>query len=436
MQRGPLSDARLLALASEIGDGTVCSETDWLEWKRELDLTTKRARFQLSKHILGMANRLPGAAQRNCEGYGYIFIGVEGGSMPGTPQIDPAQLHDWINPYIGATGPKWRHRYLQSSNVTVLAIEVDPPRSGDSIHTLRRAYENSHRGMIFVRKSGKTHPAEPGDIENLEGRARGNRLDMDFGLAGAEQISWFECGSFEHAVGYIADRERSSQLTEARHYNRPTGSSNALETFRQAAQSALCGNDKRSLDTYEDQVDEWHAEWLSCAPQHWIQKYMEAGHGVYTLQLANLTDENFSSVQVRLQLEEVHIVDEISPASVDLPTKPTPFGREIGLFAVPNLSFPLLGSDLSYSSNPATIYVTHSDGNAELVWEVGHLRPEETVESDKMCILVNAPRASNHLSIHWMATSTSVNGVKRGILKKPLTDDPILLHDIEHDLGR
>ena len=95
-----LSNERLRALAREISEGRIGSEEDWLEWKKELDLNNPRARYQLSKHILGIANRPPEVALRNCEGYGYIFIGVENGSMPGSPQIDPAQLHDWINPYV------------------------------------------------------------------------------------------------------------------------------------------------------------------------------------------------------------------------------------------------------------------------------------------------------------------------------------------------
>ncbi len=312
MERGPLSDERLRALAREISEGRMSSEEDWLEWKRELDLNNQRARFRLSKHILGMANRSPEVAQRNCEGYGYIFVGVEDGSMPGTLPIDPAQLHDGINPYIGATGPNWRPRYLQGNNVVVLVVEVDPPRWGDSIHTLRRGYNNFHSGMIFVRKNGKTHPAEPEDIENLERRARGSRLDIQFRLAGADQISWFDRVSLDDAVVSISDHERSSQLARARNCNRHPGASDPFGTMMSlaSAQALGLGKDRRSLDTFERQVDEWRAEWTESAPQHWIQQYMEAGHGVYVLELANLTDENFSSVQVRLQAEEVHIVDE------------------------------------------------------------------------------------------------------------------------------
>ena len=104
MQPESLSDEQLRSLAQEVHSGIVGSETDWLEWKSALDLTRAAARFEGSRQILGMANRVPGLARRNCGGYGYILVGVEPGAMPGTDRFDPAQLHDWIDPYIGATG--------------------------------------------------------------------------------------------------------------------------------------------------------------------------------------------------------------------------------------------------------------------------------------------------------------------------------------------
>ena len=77
MQPGSLSDEQLRSLAKEIRDGVTATETDWLEWKRALDLTTAAARFEVSRQILGMANRVPGLARRNCGGYGYLLVGVE-----------------------------------------------------------------------------------------------------------------------------------------------------------------------------------------------------------------------------------------------------------------------------------------------------------------------------------------------------------------------
>ena len=164
MQPGSLSDEQLQSLAKEIRDDSVSSETDWLEWKSALDLTQTKARFGVSKQILGMANRDPGLARRNRGGYGYVLVGVEPGAMRGTERFDPAELHDWINPYIGATGPAWQPRYIQVDDTTILAIEVEPPRdrrlvftpSGRPTTVLMRGRSSSGRTARPTQRSPKT----------------------------------------------------------------------------------------------------------------------------------------------------------------------------------------------------------------------------------------------------------------------------------------
>ena len=191
MQPRSLSDEQLQSLTKEIHEGIAGSETDWLEWKSALDLARAEARFQLSRQILGMANRDPVLPGRNCGGYGYVLVGVEPGAMRGTDRFDPAELHDWIDPYIGATGPAWRPRYILVDDTTVLAIEVEPPRDGDSIRTLRKTFGNFGAGAVFVRKNGKIHPAEPEDIKNLEQRVQGARLGVVLAFVGDTPLLGF-----------------------------------------------------------------------------------------------------------------------------------------------------------------------------------------------------------------------------------------------------
>ena len=120
--------------------------------------------------------------------------------MVGAPQYDPAHLDDWINPYVGATGPTWEPRYTQTGSTTVLVVEVSPPRPGDKIHTLRKEHGNFHKGTVFGRKNGKTHPADPEDMENLERRSRGTWLNVYFGLGGANLgVLWVVRGAMKGA---------------------------------------------------------------------------------------------------------------------------------------------------------------------------------------------------------------------------------------------
>ena len=325
MQPRSLSDEQLQTLAKEIRDGIVGIETDWLEWKSALDLNKAEARFGLSKPILGMANRDPGLPGRNRGGYGYVLVGVEPGAMPGTDQFDPAKLHDWIDPYIGATGPAWRPRYIQVDDTTILAIEVDPPRDGDSIHTLRKTFEKIRAGTVFVRKNGKTHPAEPEDIKNLEQRVQGSRLSVDLGFVGDLAISWFDESALVATITEIADSQKEALLSQAQEPDR------AAEAQAEASRmlTGLYKPDTRTISQYTEEVNQWHSEWTEQAPGHWMGAFADAdaGHGTCSLSLTNLTDHNFTSVEVRLEIPDAQAFTNLYDLERDIPKKPLPYGQ-------------------------------------------------------------------------------------------------------------
>lgn len=436
MRSEALSDAQIGVLAEEIRDGVISAETDWVEWKRSIDFSTAEGRFPLAKNVLGMANRMPETALRNLGGYGYILVGAEPGSIVGVDPVDPARLHDWIDPYIGATGPDWQPRYLTVDDKTLAVIEVAPPRHGDRIHTLRRECGNFQRGTIFVRKNGKTHQADDQDVANLELRSKGTRLELDLLLVGTEPMSWFDGIAVEAEITRIANRSRDEQLAHARGYRAVSRPSTA-RSFAEGRTMALAfPRERRSLDEFGDEVDEWHSEWTHGAFQHWAESYMLAGHGVYSLRLRNLTDQNFTSVQVRLHIDGAQVEEELPMAAVELPKKPTPFGEDTSLFGIGNFNQPILMPRVDFAAplDQPEISVTQLNGAVEVVWNAGHLRPVGSINSAELCILVGALQDSTHLSIAWSATSTSVNGVHQGVLEIPIAPHPTLFDDIEHDL--
>lgn len=440
MQPGSLSDEQLRSLAKEIHAGIIGSETDWLEWKSTLDLTTAPGRFEVSRQILGMANRVPGLARQNCGGHGYILVGVEPGAMPGTDRLDPAQLHDGINPYLGATGPAWRPRYIQVDNATILAIEVEPPRAGDSIHTLKKTYDSSTKGAIFVRKNGKTHPAEPEDIENLEQRVQGAQLDLDLALVGDLPISWFDMQALIATIERFANSERDAQLRRARQMQDPDPVAEAYSQISRTVAIALHGPDDRAIEQYADEVAQWHSQWTERAPEHWMSAYAAASHGMCSLSLTNLTDHNFTSVEVCLEIPGARVITDLDEIETNLPKMPRPFGQGRGLagITVPDhltmshLAKSLAVAGLDYAS---TVWVDNDDDGAFVTWEAGDVRPEQQLRTDPLYVLVGEAPSTRQLSVGWRATSTSVSGVARGAIHLPLSDGPVLLDSIEHDLG-
>lgn len=431
MQPGSLSDEQLRSLAKEVRDGVTDTETDWLEWKRALDLTAPAGRFEVSRQILGMANRVPGLARRNCGGYGYILVGVEQGALLGTARFDPAQIHDWFDPYIGATGPAWQTRYVHVDNTTILALEVEPPRPGDSIRTLKKSYDSFGRGAIFVRKNGKTHPAEPEDIENLQQRARGAQLDLDLTLIGDLPISWFDKRALTATTKQVADREKEAQLRRARQTQAP----DTLTDFRISRTMAMAVGipDDRTIEQYADEVAQWHTHWTERAPEHWISAYAAAGHGTCSLSLTNLTDHNFTSVEVCLEIPGARVITDLDEVKTNLPTVPRLFGQGRWPLSIGGLDGSLLrvpGPDYS-----PTVWVANDDDGAFVTWHVGDVRPEQTLHKGPLYVLVGEAPSTRQLSVGWSATSTSVSGVARSATELTLSDRPISFDDIEHDLA-
>ena len=436
MQPGSLSDEQLRSLAKKIRDAITDTETDWLEWKRALDLTAPAARFEVSRQILGMANRDPGLARRNCGGYGYILVGVEQGAMPGTAQFDPAQLHDGINPYIGATGPAWQPRYIQVDNTTILAIEVEPPRPGDSIHTLKKSYDSFDRGRIFVRKNGKTHPAEPEDIENLQQRVQGAQLDLDLALTGHRPISWFDKQALITTITQIAASEKEAQLRRARQTQAPDAPADAYLRISRTMARALDRPDDRTIEQYADEVAQWHTQWTERAPEHWMSAYAAAGHGTCSLSLTNLTDHNFTSVEVCLEIPGARVITDLDEVETDLPKMPRPFGQGRWPAGIAGLAdFDISAVRVAGLDYVQTVWVENDDDGAFVTWDVGDVRPEQTLDTDPLYVLVGEAPSTRQLSVGWRATSTSVSGVARGVIELPLWDRPVPLDSIEHGLG-
>lgn len=103
------------------------------------------------------------------------------GGRAGVNELDPADLTQAIQPYLGHWGPAWTRAYVRDSAASVLAIIVNAPRQGDRIFALEKELTVTGRtylaGTIFVRHHGQTIQADPGDIRALEERLLAPRRD-------------------------------------------------------------------------------------------------------------------------------------------------------------------------------------------------------------------------------------------------------------------
>lgn len=70
-------------------------------------------------------------AAQHFEGRGLIVIGLEPGNLVGAPEIDPAELHNAIQPYLADPAPRWDVQYLtyKGKQVHVVAVTAPQPAS-------------------------------------------------------------------------------------------------------------------------------------------------------------------------------------------------------------------------------------------------------------------------------------------------------------------
>ena len=290
------------------------------------------------------------------------------------------------------------------------------------------------RRAIRVRRNVKIHPAKPEDIENLQQRVQGAHLDLDLTLVGDLPISWFDKQALIAMITQIADSEKETQLRRAGQTQEPDTRADAYGISRTMAR-ILSEPDDRTIEQYADEVAQWHSQWTERAPEHWMSAYAAAGHGMCSLSLTNVTDHNFASVEVCLEIPGARVITDLDEVETDLPKVPRPFGRgrwPSGIAGFDRLSMsPLRVAGLG----APTVWVDNDDDGAVVMWEAGDVRPEQTLDTDPLYVLVGEAPSTRQLSAGWSATSTSISGVARGAIQLPLSDWPVSLDSIEHDLG-
>ncbi len=147
-----------------------------VEWKSGYkNLTDTEPSFAIGRAILGLANRPVTVANTVFEGVGYVLVGVEPGSMNGQVVPDSAELLNAIRRFTGHGWPHWDPRSVVIDGRNVLVITVEPPRDGDRIALLRKAFQPAKgtavaEGTVFVRQPGATERASRMEIEMLQDR--------------------------------------------------------------------------------------------------------------------------------------------------------------------------------------------------------------------------------------------------------------------------
>ncbi len=444
-------------------------EAHWIEWKRGLDLATKQGCFPIARTILGMANRMPAAAGLVCEGLGYTVVGAEPGNLAGVMSVDLADLDQILEPWLGGVeGPRYAPTYVVLEGKKVLVVVVEAPKNGDPIFTLRKEFEGGARdGDVYVRKGARTERANSADMKALMERAAaagGPAPDLEVSLVGDVPLSWFDALSVDGVVtAWVADRRRAMESAaraeeRLRHpetaplpKHRNFGAASAVADFaRQQEQLARMARDatrmariagladepdKRSLDEYLAEVEQWTERATEAAPAVLVDRYLRGRHGRVAVRVHNPSGRYLPKVMVELHFEWERVVSTEPDYDEEyLPAEPRPYGEPTPSplarsLAISPLTYPSIISS-SLGGNPLPPRSWIEEGSVKIVFNVGDLRQEGTDTSDDHYLLLPERPPDGILRGTWKATVPEVHGVIRGDLDVPVQDDPVDLRDL------
>ena len=150
------------------------------------------------------------------------------------------------------------------------------------------------------------------------------------------------------------------------------------------------------------------------------------------LSLTNLTDRNFTSVEVHLEIPDAQVFTHLYEFETKLPKKPLPYGQGRLSLGFDNGPSTLL---LPHRGYTPTVWADNHEDRAVVTWEVGDVRPEQTLHFDPLYVLVRKDPSTRRLSVSWSATSKSANGVARGTIELRFSDRSVAFDSIEHDLN-
>jgi hypothetical protein len=437
----------LRRLVSAVVHASDHDETDWIEWKSTLDLAGKEGCFQVARAILGLANRLPDRALLTCGGLGYVVVGAEPGNLLGIASVDPATLDEIIQPYLGgAGGPVWAPNYVPVEGKMVLVVVVESPRLGDLIFTLRKEFDKYLSGTVFVRKHGRTLPADANDLDALQARLKGSPVagsDLEVCLVGDVPLSWLDEVAAVQAIAEGVAVQRDRLVAEARAEDQrlhPAASDTeklpgfpvtplmAQEFRRIAADLASYGDllgqpDTRTLAEYVAEVDDSAKRLVAAKKNGLMGRYFSAGHGVVAVQVRNLSQRFLPDVELEVLLASDRATCFDEKPEFEYVPEPRKLGERK---PAPSLIGTLTPSMLRLANLPQRPRPRISvEAAARIRFRIGDLRPEATETSERVYLFVAECPESGSIPGDWKATVRGVDAVLTGKVEVLATREPV-----------
>ncbi|MGN9756046.1 AlbA family DNA-binding domain-containing protein [Streptomyces sp. SD31] len=396
------SPRQLLDLVTAIRDAAEHDESDWIEWKSNLDLTKKEVKATLARHIIGMANRIPEKSAATCGGYGYIAIGVEPENVEGVTSLDLADLDSGLQAYLGHQGPEWSASYVTLDGRTVLVISVEPAKIGDPIHTLHKDFANYTAGMIFVRRMGRTVQANPGEVVALTRRAtQSTTTQQKMSISSDIEPVAVPLWKFNEFIGEAVAKRRAILLDPKNSTRRP----NRL---------GIAANlDSRTEADYMEEVAEYIEEYHEHLINSARKDYVRAGAGAALLTVSNPDQMSHQGVRVELNFPtwlSVILAKDYEEVEFKQPRPPEPLGTKMSyMFNTSNLATLI-------SPRPGQSEIETSIEPGIVVFNVASVRAEGHVKLPKIHFIAESWTAYEGV-VDWAVTALNSGGRARGSIQ-------------------
>lgn len=411
------TDDELLRLVAAIyGSRPEGQETSWLEWKSSLDLTKAPGKFAVAKAILGFANRSVDDARLTTGGVAYMVVGVEPGVASGVAAIDHADLTPGIKIY--ASTPRFTPRTLRFAGVEVLVVVVEPPESGDPIHTLQKQYDKFEAGVIFHRGPARTAPAGPKEIDMLvERRAQGARQpELELTLRAAAKPLTRISASPEQLEDWLSRHEKYVRANGGKPPEPPPPTPehrSPMDITRFAGMDAmrLFGRfaDPKDAEEFDRRVNSYMTAMGRRLLDH-IVKDIVVDHDANTVhfQVGNETDDPISGAQLTVRVPRHGLLVYTAPPSVDdLPNRPK-WPDPLDQMRT-NVHGSVLRSAQPYAVHPRFGSVEDTPQAFVVTWDVGNLRPGEW-SRDLVITVVIGPNAPEQIGVQLVARAMDRRG--------------------------
>lgn len=449
------------AFLNAIEDGTIPDESEWLEFKANLDLAKRPERPVLAKAIVAFANRDSELAARHMDGRGIIVVGLETHNLIGVQVMDPAQLHDAIQPYLANPAPHWDYEYRPYKDTHVLVVTIDPPQPGDPIHCIAKNGDQVKDGDIYVRGRGRSAPATSDELSRLSARflaanSQGPQLQVSVHEDDRVPVfeypdDWVDQWVTNERRRLMAPLEppppskREELMTRVGLELLGGPSIRFADLVRQASPSPSFAKlaslssgryehheEDRTEEEYRAEVDTYLESCAQGLPRAVRTLRKELSPAV-RFRVRNLSERNYAALIVHIHVEGDVRAYRHTPQFSNLKTYVPKSPRLWGPWNTDLLrKFPTIPDRLypvqPQHSTAARLATRSTDivngGSVDLTFPPIDLRPGRTVDLDALT-LVAGPDVGSQIDCAWDATATDADGTAKGRFVVALGNSPV-----------